>query len=146
MNWITWNRNEAWSPWHEFARLQSDMNRIFERAGEAHAAEFPPIDAWVGEDGLRVHAQLPGFENDDVEVSVVGDTLTLKGERKPVALDPGETYHREERRTGKFVRAIQLPFAIEADAVKAVSKNGVLELTLPRARSERPRKIAVTSN
>jgi HSP20 family protein len=146
MSLITWNRNAAWSPWHEFARLQSEMNRVFEHASRAEADEFPPIDAWIGEHGMRVRAQLPGYGTDDVEVSVVGDTLTLKGERKDDTQGESGSFHRRERRTGRFVRTIQLPFAVDPDAVKAVSKNGVLELTLPRAQSERPRKIAITSN
>ncbi len=146
MSLITWNRNAAWSPWHEFARLQSEMNRIFEHVGRAESDEFPPIDAWVGEDGMRLRAQVPGYGSEDIEISVAGDTLTLKGELKDETPDDGASFHRRERRTGRFVRTVQLPFAIESDAVTAVAKNGVLELTLPRAQSERPRKIAITSN
>jgi HSP20 family protein len=79
----------------------------------------------------------------DLEISVVGDTLTLRGVRAPEKLGEGENYHRRERGSGRFTRALQLPFRIEADEVSATLKNGVLNITLPRAQADRPRKIQV---
>ena len=135
----------AWNPWHEMQRFYSEMNRIFADTERHLATEFPPINVWAGEAGLRVFAQLAGVEKDDLEVSVIDDTLTLKGSRMLETLKPGESYHRQERETGKFARTIQLPFKVEADAVKASFKNGVLEIELPRAQSDLPRKITVES-
>jgi len=135
----------GWNPWHEMQRFYSEMNRIFADSERRLATEFPPIDVWAGESGLKVLAQVPGVDANDLEVSVVDDTLTLKGSRALEALKQGESYHRQERETGKFVRTIQLPFKVEAEAVKAGFKNGVLEVDLPRAKSDLPRKIAVES-
>jgi HSP20 family protein len=132
-------------PWRELSRLHREMNRVFEGYDRPAATEFPPVNVWSGERGLRVHSWLPGFEKDDIDVSVVGDTLTLRGSRAENSLKEGETYHRQERGSGKFVRTFQLPFQVEADAVKASFRNGVLEIELPRAAAEQPRKIAVTT-
>ncbi len=96
------------------------------------AREFPPIEIWSGDDGLLLAARLPGLESEDIEITVVGDTLTLKGNRRG-----------PERSAGEFSRTIQLPFAIEGDGVRAQFQRGVLEVRLPRAASERPRKIHV---
>jgi HSP20 family protein len=136
----------VWNPWQEMQRLQAEVNRLFEgveRGGRE--LEFPPIDAWAGENGLRIAASMPGVDMKDVEVTVVGDTLTIKGTRGDEGAE-GATFHRRERSTGKFVRTLQLPFSVEVDAVKAASRNGMLEIELPRAMAERPRKIAVQPN
>jgi HSP20 family protein len=133
----------AWNPWQEMQRFYTEMNRAFGTADRHVATEFPPVNVWAGETGLRMFAEIPGLEPNDLEVTVVDDTLTLKGSRSLEALKPGESYHRQERETGKFVRTIQLPFKIESDSVKASFKNGVLEVELPRAKSEMPRKITV---
>jgi HSP20 family protein len=138
-------RAATWNPWQEMQRLQAEMNRIFADSERATAREFPPINVFAGETGVRVLAEVPGVDKNALEVTVVDDTLTLKGARALEPLKVGESYHRQERGAGKFVRTIQLPFKVEAEAVTAAFKNGVLEIALPRAHSDRPRKIAVES-
>jgi HSP20 family protein len=133
----------TWNPWQEMQRIQAEMNRLFGGLERQIEPEFPPIEAWAGENGLCIVAALPGVDMKDIELSVVGDTLTLKGTRPEEILKEGEAFHRRERGTGRFTRTLQLPFNIEVDAVKATSRNGMLEVDLPRAVSERPRKIAV---
>ena len=141
----TFTRAATWNPWQEIQRLQSEMNHLFAESDLRSAAEFPPINVFAGEEGLRVFAAVPGVDKNELEVTVVHDTLTLKGSRTQESLKDGESYHRQERGTGKFVRTLQLPFKVEAEAVKASFKNGVLEIELPRAKSERPHKITVES-
>ena len=144
---MVWNQlSMGWNPWAELSRMQSELDRLFAGADRAAAtAEFPPIEVWSGEDGLKLHAELAGFDANDLEVSVVGDTLTLRGSRAGENASSG-TWHRQERGSGRFVRTLQLPFAIEADAVKASMRNGILDLELPRAASEKPRKITVEAS
>jgi HSP20 family protein len=91
-----------------------------------------------------VRAEIPGIEPNDMEISLVNDTLTVKGSRQAEVLQEDETCHRQERGYGQFTRTIQLPFAIEADRVQASFNSGVLEVKLPRAEAEKPRKISVT--
>lgn len=145
---MNWNQNyggTAWNPWREMQRLQSEMNRLFHEAETPAAREVPPITVWSGEDGLRIGAHVPGFAPKDIEVSVVGDTLTIRGRRQSHDRKDGESWHREERSSAGFVRSLQLPYSVEADQVKAGFENGVLEIELPRKASDKPRRIPVTA-
>jgi len=142
MHWN--NLNTTWSPWQELHRIQSELGNLFQGSSEREhpSDEYPRINVWSGENELKLQAQLPGLAPADIEINVVGDTVTLKGTRPDLAGESDEV-HRRERRTGKFVRSFQLPFEIEADEVVARFEHGVLEVDLPRARAQRPRSIAV---
>jgi len=87
--------------------------------------------------------EMPGIDPKDVDISVLGDELTLKGKVNVKELKKGTVYLRRERTTGDFSRTLKLPFRVEAGAVKASYRNGVLRLSVPRAQEEKPRKIAV---
>jgi len=135
------------SPWREMERMQREMNRLFARVptrfeGTA-APAYPAMNLWTDEDGAIVTAELPGVDPDDIDISVVDDILTLKGGRQPDELKEGETYHRRERRHSRFTRAFRLPFQVDADKVVAVFEKGVLNISLPRAEADKPKKIAV---
>lgn len=135
------------SPWREMERLRRGMNRLFAQmptgfVGDA-APTYPAINVWMGENDAIVTAELPGVAPDDIDVSVVGDTLTLKGSRQPDGMEEGGSYHRRERRYGTFTRAFQLPFQVEPGQVEATFGNGVLQISLPRAEEDKPKRIAV---
>jgi HSP20 family protein len=129
--------------WTEMERLQREMNRLFAGVSRQAAPAFPAMNIWANEEGLVVTAELPGVEVTDIDISVVGDTLTLSGTRQPETLAEGERYHRRERRYGKFSRAFQLPCQIDANKVEAVFEKGILQISLPRVESEKPKKIAI---
>jgi HSP20 family protein len=129
----------------ELEYLHRQMDRLFAGPYANAAAEYPPIALWTGADGIRLRAQLPGASASDIELTVVGDTVTLKGERKEAQGVEADAYHRRERESGKWIRTIQLPFPVESDAVQARFRNGMLEVELPRAASDKPRKIAIKS-
>lgn len=135
------------SPWREMERLQREMNRLFSdtfsTVGVRTAPGFPAMNAWTNDEGVVVTAELPGVKPEDIDISVVGDTLTLSGSRQPEKLEDGEKYHRQERHYGRFTRTFQLPFQVEADAVEAIFEKGVLHISMPRAEVDKPRKIAV---
>jgi HSP20 family protein len=80
---------------------------------------------------------------DDLEITVLGETLTLSGSRNAVEVEEDVTYHRRERGQGAFTRTVELPFRVDGDHVEAKFRNGVLHVTLPRIEEEKPRKIAV---
>ena len=107
--------------------------------------DFPPVNLWLGENSVVVTAELPGIGADDVDISVQGDMLTLRGERKPESAD-GASWHRRERVYGRFSRSIQLPFRVDHDKVKARFDNGVLEIELTRPEADKPRKISVKAH
>lgn len=91
-------------------------------------------------------AELPGVEAEELDVSIVGDSVTLSGERRTEQADDGDVrYHRQERWQGNFSRTMQLPFRIDAENVEANFRHGVLEVRLPRAAEDRPKKISVST-
>jgi HSP20 family protein len=135
------------NPWREIDRMQREMNQLFQGlpafSGSRVAPDFPAINVWLSEEGAVVTAELPGVKPEDLDISVVGETLTLTGSRQPEELKEGEKYHRRERRFGNFTRTFQLPFTVEANNVEAKFDKGILHIALPRAEAEKPRKISV---
>jgi HSP20 family protein len=135
------------NPWLEIDRMQREMNQLLRSfptfSGSRVAPSFPAINVWMSDEGAVVTAELPGVNPEDLDISVVGETLTLTGSRQPDELKEGEKYHRRERRFGKFTRTFQLPFTVEANNVEAKFDKGVLHIALPRAEAEKPRKISV---
>jgi len=134
--------------WREMDRLQREMNRLFEDQYPGRlrrAPSYPAMNIWTSNDGLIVTAEAPGVSPDDVDISVVGETLTLSGVRKPDELNEGARYHRQERGYGNFTRSIQLPFPVIVGEVEATFRDGVLSIVMPRAEEDKPRKIAVKS-
>lgn len=137
------------SPWQEMRRLQRDMNRLFSDsfslAGGRVGPSYPAMNVWTNQDGATITAELPGVDPEDIDISIVGDMLTLTGSRQPDELKDGQQFHRRERSFGKFSRTFQLPFRVEADQVEATFKNGVLHIFMPRVEEDKPKKIAVNS-
>jgi HSP20 family protein len=133
------------SPWREMERLRREMNRLLsgQVSGVAVASGFPAMNVWTNEDGAVVTAELPGTDPKDIDISVNNDTLTVTGCRQPQELPESSTYHRRERGCGRFSRSFQLPFQVEAGKVSAAFERGVLQITLPRAEADKPRKITV---
>ncbi len=130
-------------PLREMQRVQREMNRIFSGLDQPVNQEIPAVNAWVGEGDVIGTAELPGVDPGKVDISVVGDTLTIGGSRETAPLMEGESYHRQERSYGRFSRSLQLPFHVEAGKVEAKYDKGVLKITLPRAEADKPRKISV---
>jgi len=129
--------------WQEFERLQHEMNRLFSAARPQVSPGFPAINVWTNQDGAVLTAELPGVNPEDIDISAVGETLTLVGSRQPELLKENERYHRRERGYGKFTRTFQLPFPVETDKVEASFNKGILYINLPRAEADKPRKISV---
>jgi HSP20 family protein len=142
---MLYRRSRTPSVWDEMERIQRDMNRILSsyQRGVHSAPGFPAINIWTGEDGAILMAEIPGVSPDELDISVVGDTLTLQGERKRPEIGENAQYHRQERGYGRFSRTMQLPFPIEVDKVEAAVERGVLKMTLPRAEADRPKRISV---
>lgn len=134
------------------ARLREEMDHLFDsffRDGSLYAG----LGAWgesrepalnLGEDdqNLYVEAELPGVLIEDVDIQVLGNELTLRGERKDPAGDD-VTVLRRERPCGPFARTVHLPVEIDADQVRATMKDGVLTVCLAKAQAARPRRIEV---
>jgi HSP20 family protein len=111
----------------------------------AGTPSYPAMNVWTSEDSAVVTAELPGCNADNLDISVVNETLTVAGSRAPEELEEGATYHRRERSCGGFSRTFQLPFQVDAGQVEATFQNGILQVTLPRAEADKPKKIAIKS-
>jgi HSP20 family protein len=103
------------------------------------------MNVWANDDSAFITAEVPGTKAEDIDISVVDDVLTLSGSRDPDELEEGMNVHRRERGYGKFTRTIQLPFNVDVNQVEATFKTGVLQITLPRAEADKPKKITVKS-
>lgn len=140
-----------WTVFDELESIQADMNRLL--GGEDPArftrrarAAYPPLNVWSSPEGLTIDAEMPGVDPKDVEISVVGDELSLHGKVNTPEPAAGETILRRERPAGEFQRTLQLPFRANTGAVKATFKNGILRISIPRSEEEKPRKIAIEAN
>jgi HSP20 family protein len=135
-------------PRADFGRLRREMDDVFGRlAGVprlARGTPFPPVNLYETADGFVLSAELPGLQPKDVDVSVEGNRVTLRGERKIEVPDDQQTsLHRRERSSGIFRRTIELPAQVDAEKAEAVYKSGVLWLRIPKAAEAQPRRIAV---
>jgi len=103
----------------------------------------PAFDVSETDDHIIVKADLPGVDVKDLDISIVGNVLTVRGEKKQEKEEKNESYHRIERSYGSFSRSISLPAEVNPDAVEAVYKDGVLKLTIPKAEKSKPKKIEI---
>ena len=134
----------SWEPWREMRRLQREVDRLFgEHSPRARTREFPLVNVWADGEKIVVTAEVAGVSPGDIEISVLADSWTLSGKRAATELREGEAYHRQERAHGNFSRVVSLPFRVDGDSVEATCKDGVLEVTMERAATDKPRRIAV---
>jgi HSP20 family protein len=135
-----------WEPFRDLARIQDEMSRLFDdrlfRAGES-VGWTPACDIYEDEEGVSLRFELAGVDPNDVEVRFENGVLTVKGERKLEREDKRENYHRVERQYGTFTRAFSLPGTVDAERIRAESKNGVLTIALPKKAEAKPRAIQV---
>ena len=121
------------------------MSRVLPWRMAPRGYAFPAVNVWAGAEEAVVTTELPGINPADVEITVKGHSLTLKGGRKAEELKEGEFFQRKERWSGDFEKTVELPFEVEPDKVTARYSKGVLTVRAPRAESEKPRKIAIAS-
>lgn len=105
--------------------------------------QAPAIDLVERQNESTVVVELPGVAKEDVKISLEEGLLTIKGDRKTSGLSDGARWIRSERSSGEFLRTIQLPHPVKADAVSAEMVNGLLRITLPKAEEARPREIGI---
>jgi HSP20 family protein len=135
--------------------LQDEVNRLFEdnftreRSGHADLATWaPPVDIYETESELVVKAELPDFQDKDIDVRITNNTLTIRGERKFEKDVKQENYLRIERAYGSFMRSFSLPNTVSSENIRADYRNGVLTLHLAKREESKPKqiKISVSTN
>ncbi len=144
---------QRWEPLSEMVTLGNAMDRLFEDSFvkpsvflKAHEGGILPIDVFQTKDDVVVKASLPGYKPDEVEISLTGDTLTIKGEHKEEEETKEGEYWLKERRYGTFSRTLTIPVEVKSEKADAAFDNGVLTLTLPKAEEIKPKQIKVKAN
>src|ERR671910_3839846 len=127
-----------WDPIRELDSLQGDMNRLFDRFFEGRAPNgtarrwIPAMDLVETDDHLVLRGDLPGMTEDDIDIEIKDNVLTVSGERKSEHEEKGKGFHRVERSFGSFSRSLTLPQGVDTDEVAASFDNGVLEVKIPK--------------
>ena len=140
-----------WEPFRDLISLREAMDRLFEESFVQPRAGWPTlvgagtlaVDVYETDDAVVVKSSIPAVKPEDVDVSITGDTLTIKGETKTEEEVKEENYIRRERRYGSFCRSLTIPLPVVADKAQAEFENGVLTLTLPKAEEVKPKAIKV---
>jgi HSP20 family protein len=149
--WRSIGTLDRWEPFRNLIDIQGEVNRLLDtfvgRPMTAASAQgrtwLPAVDMHETKDDLVLKVELPGVREKDVAVSITGDLLTIRGERRWEDESKEQKFLHVERVYGRFERLIQLPMAVQADKVKAAYRDGVLEITLPKAEELKPREIKI---
>jgi HSP20 family protein len=136
-----------WEPMRELNTMQGEMNRLFnsffDEEGNGRRRWAPAVDLLEREDSLVLKADLPGLTQDDVNIEVRDNVLTISGERRTDIEDKQNGYYRVERAFGGFSRSLTLPEGVDADRIAANFENAVLEVTIPKPEQRKPRRITI---
>jgi HSP20 family protein len=139
----------GWDPFSELGRLQEEVNRLFDVTGFGkpflayRERSFPLMNVVSNDHESFLVAEIPGVEMKDLDITITGTTLTIKGERRLQQAVPEEKYYRRERGAGVFGRSLELPHKVDVEKVEATLKDGILMVRLPKAPEVKPRKIEV---
>lgn len=141
---------ERWDPFREAVSLRDAMNTLFQESfvrpgGVSSQGGYAalPLDVCETENEFVVKAALPGVKPDEVQITVHGDTLTIRGESKSEEDKQGEHWHLRERRFGVFQRSVVLATPVNSEKAQARYEDGVLTLSLPKSESAKPRQIKI---
>jgi HSP20 family protein len=141
-------------PWSEFSDLEKRIeNLISFVSGQRRVVDplwsgarlFPLLNVRQIDNIFVVTAEIPGMRKEDLELRVEGDTLSIKGERKPLETGAELSYHRRERAVGTFQRSLTLPSRVDPENVKATYKDGILTITLQREKIAEPKQITISA-
>ena len=132
----------------EYEQLRRDLGRLFNgrtgvEGGNTPAGVYPLLNVSHDSENVYVRSEIPGMTLDQLDVSVTGRSLTVKGERSISDEHDGVRYHRREREAGKFRRQLNLPTDVDGERVHAKYQHGTLLVVLPKSESAKPRKIAI---
>ena len=138
----------GWGPLGTLRYMQREMDRLFGRSDSGDSRRvgggtYPPVNVLNGSDDIIVQCELPGIKREDMDLSITGETLVIKGSLAAPAEEGQVRYHRQERGFGQFSRTIVLPDKIDADNIQAEYKAGILSIRLPKSEAARPRQIEI---
>jgi len=140
---------QRWEPFRDLVTLREAMDRLFAESFVRPGTAFPvtgvepAVDVYQTKDEIVVKAALPGLKPDEIDISVTGDLLTIRGEFKQEEKIEEGGYLRQERHYGQFCREFSLPTQVTADKAKADFEHGILTLRLPKAEAVKPKSVSV---
>ncbi len=139
-----------WRPFGELTSLRREMDRLWENFfGERPLTRMwerewaPSLDLSETKDNFVVKAEVPGIDAKDIDISLTGDVLTIKGQKKHESEEKEEDYHLVERSYGSFSRSVRLPAEVESNKIKASYKNGILNITLPKSEKVKAKEVKI---
>jgi HSP20 family protein len=142
-----------YDPFRDLRTLQEEVNRLFstnltrafdDDQGIGRGAWAPSVDIYENKDQIVLEAELPGMKQEDFDLSIENNVITLRGERKFEKTEETDNYHRVERSYGAFTRSFTLPQTVSAEGATAEYNNGVLRVTLPKREETKARRIQVS--
>jgi len=139
-----------WRPFTELSTFRREMDRVWDSFfGERPLARIwerewaPSLDLSETKDNFVVKAEVPGMNAKDINISLTGDLLTIKGEKKQEKEEKEEDYHLVERSYGAFSRSVRLPTEVESSKIEASYKNGILNITLPKSEKVKAKEVKI---
>jgi len=146
-----WPSTDPWGGhYRRLERVQREMASLLDAMSGAPGAQrvgvFPPVNLSQDKNNFYVRCELPGIDPADLDISALGNKLTLTGKREIADPGPGTSYHRREREAGTFSRSLTLPTEFDAERVIAEYRDGILCVTLPKADAGKPRQISVKTS
>ena len=152
MTLIKWQGKNEWDPFRDLLSIQNEMNKLFDSSvsksldrKDVFDGGFwaPAVDIHDEKDSYLIKADLPGVKQNEIDISVDDDTLTLKGDRKVEKEEKDKNYYRSERVYGAFQRSFALPSSVDATKIAANYKDGVLEIRIPKTEEVKKKQIKV---
>lgn len=141
-----------WTPFKELSTLHEEMDELFKKTfgtmggltrGFLGESWYPSIESFIKKGNFVVHCEIPGIDPKNIDISMVGNTLTIKGERKASEEIKREDYLLNEVCYGSFERTLTLPEGVKADNIRANYGKGILEITMPVEKAALPRKVTI---
>ncbi len=131
----------------ELDRMRRHLDHVFDQLGEGQPAQqtsgvFPLTNLTESKDAYIIRAELPGVSAQDLDIETTGRKISITGQRQ-LNMDKSAKYHRRERETGRFARAVALPGDIDRERVSATLKDGILEVTAPKSEAAKPKQIKI---
>jgi HSP20 family protein len=134
-----------WEPFAELGELRSRFDRLFEELAEGRERRWmPAIDVVRDNGNLVIRADVPGIKPDEVSIEVKDDILTVSGAHEESKEEKGKDFLRRERRSGSFTRSLALPPGVDAKKIKANTRDGVVEVTIPLPKEAKKETVKIT--
>ncbi|MDY7011937.1 MAG: Hsp20/alpha crystallin family protein [Planctomycetota bacterium] len=143
-----WGAN--FDPFAGLRYVQRELERLARPWGDQTrrigGGVFPSVNVYESADEVLIQCEVPGIEQKDLDVTITGETLTIKGTKRPLPDEENINFIRRERGSGQFTRTIILPDAVDADKVEASLSNGIMTIRLPKKAAVKPKQIEIKAN